>query len=186
MKKKPKVSVIVNCLNGAPFINRCLKSILSQSYNNYEIIFWDNNSSDNSLNIIKKFSSKKIRVFRSKKTTPLYEARNKAIKKSFGKYIAFLDVDDVWIKTKLKKQIELIDKNDSDVIYTNYYIMDQNVKKKFTEDKLEHKNMSFNILKKYSISISSALFKKKVLLRLVVLMKNIVSLETLIFFTECQ
>ena len=161
MKKKPKVSVIVNCLNGKPFIDRCLKSIFSQSYNNFEIIFWDNNSSDNSFDIIKKFSSKKIRAFKSKKTTSLYEARNQAIKKSLGKYIAFLDVDDVWIKTKLKKQIELIEKNDSDVIYTNYYIMDQNIKKKFTEDKLEYKNMSFNILKNYSISISSALFKKK-------------------------
>ena len=84
--KNYKVSVIVNCLNGERFVNRSIKSILNQSYQNFEIIFWDNKSIDNSLKIVKKLQKEnnKIRIFSSKKTIKLYEARNKAIQKAKG------------------------------------------------------------------------------------------------------
>ena len=61
------ISVIVNCYNGEKFINRCIKSILDQSYQNFEIIFWDNNSNDKTFQIIKKFDDKRIKYFKSKK-----------------------------------------------------------------------------------------------------------------------
>ena len=60
------ISVIVNCYNGEKFINRCIKSILDQSYQNFEIIFWDNNSNDKTFQIIKKFDDKRIKYFKSK------------------------------------------------------------------------------------------------------------------------
>ena len=80
----PKVSVIINCFNGSRFVNNCLKSVINQSYSNYEIILFDNNSSDNSIKQAKKFNSKKIRIFKNKKKLKLYDARNKAIDKSKG------------------------------------------------------------------------------------------------------
>ena len=95
------ISVIVNCYNGEKFINRCIKSILDQSYQNFEIIFWDNNSNDKTFQIIKKFDDKRIKYFKSKKFTKLYEARNLALKKTRGEYISFLDIDDTWEKDKL-------------------------------------------------------------------------------------
>ena len=63
----PKVSVIINCFNGSKFVKNCLKSVISQSYSNYEIIFFYNNSTDKSTKIAKDFNSKKIKIFKSKK-----------------------------------------------------------------------------------------------------------------------
>ena len=99
MKQKKKlISVIVNCHNGEKYLERCILSILKQTYNNLEIIFWDNNSKDNTSNILKKINDKRIRYFRSNKYLKLYEARNSALKKTKGDFIAFLDIDDTWEK----------------------------------------------------------------------------------------
>ena len=124
------VSVIVNCHNGEKYLNRCIKSILSQTYKNWEIIFWNNLSYDNSEEIIKSYRDKRIKIYKSKKFLTLYEARNKAIKKAKGNYICFLDVDDYWNKNKLKKQINFFKKNKSyDIVYSNFYTV-RNKKKK--------------------------------------------------------
>ena len=125
---KPLVSVIVNCRNGEEFLETSINSILNQSYKNFEIIFFDNNSTDQSLEIIKKINSEKIKIYQSKKLLKLYNARNLAISKSRGKYITFLDVDDSWEVSKLEKQIEIIKKDLSDVVYTNFWVI--NKKKK--------------------------------------------------------
>ena len=105
MQKKPLVSIIMNCLNGSKYLNEAIKSVLDQTYRNWEIIFFDNNSTDQSHLILQKYSEKRIKYFKSKITHTLYKARNLAIKKSKGDLIAFLDVDDWWTKDKLKKQV---------------------------------------------------------------------------------
>ena len=119
----PKVSVIVNCFNGSKFVKKCLTSILNQSYSNYEIILFDNNSYDNSVEQAKNLKSRKIKVFKSKKKLKLYDARNKAISKSKGKFLAFLDVDDTWHPKKIEKQIKKIKNENSDICYTNYWLI---------------------------------------------------------------
>ena len=81
-KKTPLVSIIMNCYNGDKYLRKSIKSIISQSYKNWELIFWDNNSEDNSKNILKSFKDKRILYFRSKKFMKLYHARNLAIKKN--------------------------------------------------------------------------------------------------------
>ena len=63
--KKPLISVIVNCHNGEKYLAQCIRSILNQSFKNFEIIFWDNISNDNSNKIINKFNDKRIRKFKS-------------------------------------------------------------------------------------------------------------------------
>jgi glycosyltransferase involved in cell wall biosynthesis len=161
--KNYKVSVIVNCLNGERFVNRSIKSILNQNYQNFEIIFWDNKSIDNSLKIVKKLQKKsnKIRIFSSKKTIKLYEARNKAIEKAKGRYIAFLDIDDTWFKKKLSSQIKKIQSDQTKIIYTNHWIAENGKKKLFAKQKLPYGNLSKQILKKYPICISTVLLEKK-------------------------
>ena len=83
--KKFKVSIIINCYNGENFLKQCIQSVINQTYKNWEIIFWDNLSTDNSKKILKNFKDKRIKYFKTKKFTKLYEARNLAIKKSGGK-----------------------------------------------------------------------------------------------------
>lgn len=161
----PKVSVIINCFNGSRFVNNCLKSVINQSYSNYEIILFDNNSSDNSIKQAKKFHSKKIKIFKSKKKLKLYDARNKAIEKSKGKYLAFLDIDDTWYPKKIEKQINKINLEDSDICYTNYWLINGE-KKIFSKNKLPSKNMKFEILDNYPICISTILMKRNIFFKM--------------------
>ena len=116
MKKKnkqPLVSIIINCFNGEKFLKKSINSAIKQTYKNIEIIFWNNNSTDNSQKIVSNCSDSRIRCFKSKKFLKLYEARNEAIKISKGKYISFLDVDDWWVPKKISDQIKLIEKKKS-------------------------------------------------------------------------
>ena len=109
-KNKILISVIINCYNGEKYLSQCLQSIVSQSYKNLEIIFWNNRSTDKSEQIVKSFHDRRIRIFRSKKFLSLYEARNQAIKKKTRGTISLLDVDDYWVKDKLEKQVKFLKK----------------------------------------------------------------------------
>ncbi|SVD67945.1 uncharacterized protein METZ01_LOCUS420799, partial [marine metagenome] len=99
----PLVSVIVNCLNGERYLKKSLDSIYKQTYENFEIIFWNNGSTDRSKLIASEYEYK-IRLYSTEETVPLGMARNRAIRKAKGSYIAFLDVDDWWTPRKLEKQ----------------------------------------------------------------------------------
>ena len=104
----PTVSVIMNCFNGEKYLREAIDSVYAQTYKNWEIIFWDNASTDNSAEIAKSYDEK-LRYFRGEKTVPLYAARNLALKQAKGKYIAFLDCDDYWLPQKLERQVEIFE-----------------------------------------------------------------------------
>lgn len=106
----PKVSVIMNCYNGEKYLKEAIDSVYLQTYQNWEIIFWDNASTDNSSEIARNYDGK-LRYFLGEKTVPLYAARNYALEKSRGEYIAILDCDDIWLPAKLEEQIPLLEKN---------------------------------------------------------------------------
>ena len=109
----PLVSVIINCYNGEVFLKEAIESVFQQTYTNWEIIFWDNCSNDKSAEIAKSFGEK-IKYFYSSDNTSLGEARNMAIQKSSGDFIAFIDCDDIWINPrKLEIQVDLLMKNES-------------------------------------------------------------------------
>jgi len=103
-KETPLVSVIMNCYNGEKYLKEAIDSVYAQTYQNWEIIFWDNASTDRTEEIAKTYDEK-LKYFRSKKTTVLGKARVEATKKAVGEYMAFLDVDDLWIEDKLEKQV---------------------------------------------------------------------------------
>tara|TARA_B110000971_G_C20039322_1_gene516619 strand:- start:190 stop:1092 length:903 start_codon:yes stop_codon:yes gene_type:complete len=120
-----KVSVIMNCYNGNTFLREAISSILSQTYKNWELIFWDNQSTDDSKNIFKSYRDKRLKYFYSKKHTNLYDARNLAIAKSRGEILTFLDVDDIWLKNKLALQVSLFKDKNVNLVYGNYLIKNQ-------------------------------------------------------------
>ena len=127
-KKDPLVSIIMNCFNGERYLNQALQSVLAQTYQNWEIIFWDNKSSDNSEKIFKSYSDNRFHYFSGEKHTILYEARNYALSKCSGEIIAFLDVDDVWFSKKLEIQVPLF--NDTAVGFScgNYIKLNEGKK----------------------------------------------------------
>lgn len=106
----PVVSIIMNCLNGEEHLRDALDSVFVQTYSDWEIIFWDNASTDASPEIAASYGEK-VRLFRAAHTVPLGAARNSAIEKAQGRYIAFLDCDDMWLPEKLASQVALFEAN---------------------------------------------------------------------------
>ena len=114
----------MNCYDGEKYLKKSLQSLKKQTYSNWELIFWDNVSKDNSKKIFDKLKDKRFFYFKSKKFLNLYDARNQAIKKSKGKYVCFLDVDDLWKKNKLRTQVNFMNKNKMfKIIYSNFYVI---------------------------------------------------------------
>ncbi|MDE7371790.1 MAG: glycosyltransferase, partial [Desulfovibrio sp.] len=106
----PAVSVIMNCLNCARDLPGALESVRRQTFQDFEIIFWDNGSTDESAAIAKAYGPR-LRYFYGARTVPLGAARNLALAEAAGRYVAFLDCDDLWRPEKLQKQVALFEAN---------------------------------------------------------------------------
>lgn len=125
---KPLVSIIMPAYNGGAYIEDAVKSVILQSYTNWELLIIDDQSSDNSLDIAYSFSKtdERIRVIALKKNSGVANARNVGIGKSTGDYIAFLDSDDCWKKDKLSKQIKFMEENNYSFTFSSAEIMNEN------------------------------------------------------------
>jgi glycosyltransferase involved in cell wall biosynthesis len=118
------VSIIMNCFNGDEFLGEAIDSVFNQTYTNWEIIFFDNASTDGSREIAKNYGSK-LKYYRINETVPLGEARSKAIMHASGKYLAFLDCDDLYVNSKLAKQVKMMDENGFVMSYGSADIIDK-------------------------------------------------------------
>ena len=103
----PQISVIINCLNGERYLREAIDSVFAQTFKDWEIIFWDNASTDRSGDIARSYGER-VRYFRSETTTSLGRARNLAISHAKGDYVALLDCDDIWLPQKLEKQLDVL------------------------------------------------------------------------------
>ena len=141
------VSVIMPVYNCENFIGFAVESVINQTYNNWELIMVDDASTDNSLDIILKYarSDSRIRIIRLSKNFGAAVARNKAIEAAKGRFIAFLDCDDMWKKEKLEKQIKFMVDNDIAFSYSNFAVVSESGKdlKKIISPKeeLDYKKM---------------------------------------------
>ena len=139
MSKNVKVSIILPNFNSEKYLIKTVKSVLNQTFKNWELIIVDDNSNLNTLKVLKRFkSNKKIRIFYLKKNKGAGYCRNYAIKKSKSTYLAFVDSDDIWKKNKLKKQILFMRKNNCSFSYTNYKTFGDRNKKVNNPSKLNY------------------------------------------------
>ncbi len=122
------VSIISPVHNSEKFVGSCIKSVLAQTYKNWEHILVDDCSTDSSALIIKNFAKKDDRIHYERLTENggAGIARNTAIKLAKGNYIAFLDSDDIWDPQKLSVQISFMQKNSSYFSFTAYDVMNEN------------------------------------------------------------
>ncbi|WP_407926414.1 glycosyltransferase family 2 protein [Aquibacillus kalidii] len=120
------VTIITPSYNSARFIGETIKSVLNQSYSNWEMIIVDDCSSDDTVKIVEKYSKKdgRIHLIKLENNSGAAVARNTAISKAKGRYIAFLDSDDIWKPNKLSEQIKFMQTNDYAFTFTSYEIMD--------------------------------------------------------------
>jgi glycosyltransferase involved in cell wall biosynthesis len=103
----PLVSVIMNVRNGAATLREAIDSVIAQAFGDWELIVWDDRSTDDSAAVVADYYDPRIRYFLSPHHTPLGQARSNAIAQASGEWLAFLDQDDVWLPGKLQKQIAL-------------------------------------------------------------------------------
>ena len=127
MKKKPLISIVITYYKKKKFIEKTINSILSQTYKNYELIFVYDDEDKNEINFLKKILTKikRKKIIINNKNLGVAKARNVAIKKSEGSYIAFIDSDDLWKKNKLYTQLNFMQKNSYYFTFTSYGIIDE-------------------------------------------------------------
>lgn len=101
----PEVSVLVNCYNGAAYLEQALTSVVEQTWTDWELVFWDNQSTDDSAAIVAGFDDPRMRYLRAPQHTNLGAARAMASRYFRGRWIAFLDCDDLWRADKLERQL---------------------------------------------------------------------------------
>lgn len=160
------VSVIIPFYKKKKYFNRCIKSVLNQSYKKIEIIVIYDDEDRNDLKYIKEIitKKKKIKCYVNKKNYGAGLSRNIGIKKSRGKYLAFIDSDDYWKKNKIKIQLEFMKKKKLDFTHTNYFIINEESKnlglmrvKKFLNYK--------DLIKSCDIGLSTVMVNRKIIKR---------------------
>lgn len=119
------VSVIMPSFNTGRFIKEAINSVINQTYTNWELIIVDDCSNDDTNEIINSFEDSRIKYLKNDTNMGAAICRNMALKEAKGKWIAFLDSDDLWKKDKLEKQIGFMEKGGYDFSYTNYIEMDE-------------------------------------------------------------
>ena len=154
-------SIIINCKNGSNFLHKCLSSVQKQTYKNWEVIFFDNFSTDNSKEILHSFNEKKFKYYLNKEPTNLSIARNRAIQLASGEYIAILDHDDWWIEKKLEIINNILKNKKYDFLFSDFFQYNQiNDKKKLIKSNIK-KDLFSSILKNYNLGLNTFVLKKK-------------------------
>lgn len=125
-----KVTVVMPIYNAKRFLEEAIESVVHQTYENWELLLVDDCSKDGSLEIARRYEQedRRIRVIANEQNQGVAMSRNTGIKEAKGEYIALLDSDDVWVSTKLEKQIALIMEKNATIVYCSYDFIDESGK----------------------------------------------------------
>ena len=123
---KPKISVLMPVYNGDQFLDKSIKSVLNQTFNNFEYIIINDGSTDDSLKIIESYRDSRIKIINYSKNRGITFALNNGLNVAKGDYIARQDQDDISLPDRFMLQIEYLENNDVDLIDTNFIFIDEN------------------------------------------------------------
>jgi glycosyltransferase involved in cell wall biosynthesis len=155
----------MNAYNAEEYISESIQGVLNQTYDQWEIILWDNNSEDKTAQIVNSYEDKRIRYFLSDTFAGLGKARNLAIEKSNGKFIAFLDCDDLWLPTKLEKQIPLFQDPEVGLVFSDtiFFNKEGSEKQSYAKKKPPRGYVFSQLFSEYFISLETAIVRKEAL-----------------------
>jgi len=163
---KPLVSIVIPSYNRADDLKRALRSVSAQTYSNWEVIVVDNNSNDNTDDVLQSFNESRIRLFKIHNNGVIAASRNKGIRKARGEYIAFLDSDDWWMPQKLEVSMQSLEQG-YDVFYHDLWGVKQEsgqvFKKRMKGRHVSEPVYADLINKGNAISTSSVVVRKEVL-----------------------
>ena len=122
------VSVIMPTYNCGRFIAESIRSVLAQTYTHFELLIVDDCSTDNTAEVVASFEDLRIHYQKNEQNTGAALTRNKALRAAKGRYIAFLDADDLWAPEKLEKQVAFMEQHRYAFSYTDYIEIDEDSK----------------------------------------------------------
>ena len=122
MVEEDVVSIIMPSYNASNYIEAAINSVQQQTYDKWELIIVDDCSTDNTVDIIQNINDDRIRLYKNEENSGAAISRNKALREARGRWIAFLDSDDVWVPEKLEKQLRFMKERDYAFTYTDYRI----------------------------------------------------------------
>ena len=155
------VSIIMPNYNSEKFVEQSIQSVIDQSYGNWELIIVDDCSSDNSVNLIKKFSDPRIKLIQNQENCGAALSRNNAIEVSNGRWIAFLDSDDLWERDKLQIQLSFMSEKNSVFSCSAYQVIDENGNVVSNYDVKKNEFFYKDILKHCSVGCLTAVYDKE-------------------------
>ena len=141
----PTFSVIMTCLNGEKFLRQAIDSLFKQTFQDWELIFFDSGSTDKSVEIAASYGNK-VKIFTIQAPIPLGAARQEAVDKAEGDFLAFLDVDDAWLPEKLEIQYEIMKAGEYDICYGGVICIDQDNKTLYKEMPMHKSGVIFEQL----------------------------------------
>lgn len=170
----PLVSVLIPTYNSEKYIKDTLKSILNQTYVNLEIVVIDDASTDSTVEIVKKYKDKRIKLYVNEKNLGISENMNKAIKLSKGKYLAIMDADDWSYPYRIEQQVKLMENNPKVVLCSGYMdICDENLNFRNTRTyPITDKDIRRAIVKYDPISHPASMWRMSELLKTSLYNKN--------------
>ncbi len=166
MQSNPLCSIVTPCYNAAKSLCETIESVTRQSYQNWELIIVDDCSSDNSLDIIKNYvmQDERIKYFRTTEPSGSPSLpRNIGIDNACGKYIAFLDSDDLWFPDKLQKEVDFLENNDYHIVYSYYKKMTWDGRRDNRIIKTIDKSTYSSLLKSNSIPCLTSIINRDVI-----------------------
>lgn len=160
-KSSPLVSIVMPCYNAGKYIRESIDSVINQTFQDWELIVVNDGSKDDSLSIINEYVTKDQRIRCVDCPQPSgspAEPRNRGIREARGRYIAFLDSDDIWTADKLESQLQLFSRGDFIIVYCNYESITEDGKK-INRVNTEPRFCDYKQLLKYNcIGCSEAMF----------------------------
>ena len=161
----PEVTVVMNCLNGEHFLREAIDSVYRQTHTDWEIVFWDNHSTDRTPSIAQGYDSK-LRYFRAEQTEPLGLARQRAVAQARGAWIAFLDSDDRYPERSLELRLQTARQGKYAMVYGTAELIDFRGEKQGTwPARYPSGDLFGKLLSRYEIVMSSVMLRRETLQR---------------------
>jgi glycosyltransferase involved in cell wall biosynthesis len=165
--RQPLVSILMNCYNGEKYLREAVDSVFAQTYKNWEVIFWDNRSTDRSEEIFKSYSDQRLKYFYAPEHTDLGGGRARAWERITGEFVAVLDVDDVWLPEKLEKQLPLFEDPEVGIVISDTLFFNEKTEKPLYAGKYPPTGWVFEqLFTGYYVSLETLVFRRSTALKL--------------------